>query len=278
MFKAKRETIKKRTLNKGKLLPILIIALLLISLVTATILTYKKSTITHNVDAELLRAITYDQFVEGDQNIEGTDNVKFSAFFLRDVDGDGYADKIKGTCKEVGSEDTLYMEIIVQTAGYLKDARINVDGKNFFMQTALPKDNELKANYIGSNVTQIEFENLNNGTQKLITGVVKSGDYSYGSGIRAAIGSNINNYSRDDNKIILTGTYVAADGVTETEIRKEIPLTIDWYGTTKATIYTDKDSNSYGVQTYEDLEDRIDEANGKQVESSHMIQKQENLQ
>ena len=39
--------------------------------------------------------MTYDQFEDGDENIEGTDNVKFSAFYLRDLDGDGYAEKIK---------------------------------------------------------------------------------------------------------------------------------------------------------------------------------------
>ena len=40
------------------------------------------------LDPELARAMTYEEFQEGDENIEGTDNVKFSAFFLRDLDGD----------------------------------------------------------------------------------------------------------------------------------------------------------------------------------------------
>ena len=48
-----------------------------------------------STDPELARAMTYDQFEDGDENIEGTDNVKFSAFYLRDLDGDGYAEKIK---------------------------------------------------------------------------------------------------------------------------------------------------------------------------------------
>jgi len=48
-----------------------------------------------NLDPELARAMTYEQFEDGDEDIEGTDNVKFSAFFLRDLDGDGYAEKIK---------------------------------------------------------------------------------------------------------------------------------------------------------------------------------------
>ena len=52
------------------------------------------------------------------------DNIKFSSFFLRDLDSDGYAEKLKGTCKEIGKEDTLYMELNVQTAGYLKNAKV----------------------------------------------------------------------------------------------------------------------------------------------------------
>ena len=54
-------------------------------------------------NSELLRAMTYDRFNDGDEKVEGTDNVEFSAFFLRDIDGDGYGDKIKGTCKEIGT-------------------------------------------------------------------------------------------------------------------------------------------------------------------------------
>ena len=55
----------------------------------------KNSTRNLNLDPELARAMTYDEFEDGDENIEGTDNVKFSAFYLRDLDGDGYAEKIK---------------------------------------------------------------------------------------------------------------------------------------------------------------------------------------
>ena len=58
-------------------------------------------------DPELARAMTYEQFNDGDENIEGTNNVKFSAFFLRYINNDCYAEKIKGTCKEIGEEDTL---------------------------------------------------------------------------------------------------------------------------------------------------------------------------
>ena len=96
--------------------------------------------------------MTYEQFTEGSDDVYSTDgetkvdNVKFSAFFLRDLDNDGYAEKIKGTCKEIGSQDTLYMEINVLTNGKLTDAKIEVDGKNFYLQTVLPKDQQIKNN------------------------------------------------------------------------------------------------------------------------------------
>ena len=133
------------------------------------------------IGPELAKAMTYPiiEDKEGEASVEGTDNVKFDAFFLRDINGDGYAESIRGTSKEIGKEDTLYMELNVQTAGYLKDAKITVNGENFYLQTSLPKDDELKDNYIGNNIKTIEFNDLANGTQKMLTGIVRSGDYSY---------------------------------------------------------------------------------------------------
>ncbi|MCI8654762.1 MAG: hypothetical protein HFJ48_02645 [Clostridia bacterium] len=61
------------------------------------------------------------------------------------------------------------MEINVQTAGHLKDAKITIEGKNIYLQTKLPKDEQLANNYIGSNIREIKFNTLTNGTQKLLT-------------------------------------------------------------------------------------------------------------
>ena len=185
---------------------------------------------------ELAKAMTYEEVKDGDEAVEGTDNVKFDAFFLRDINQDGYAESIRGTSKEIGKEDTLYMELNVQTEGVLKDAKITVNGENFYLQTALPKDNELKDNYIGNNIKSIEFNELVNGTQKMLTGAVRSGDYSYPSKKAGAIRNNINNYSKV-NSVTLTGTYVGEDGI-EIPITKTVEFNIDWYGTTKASINT----------------------------------------
>ena len=184
--------------------------------------------------AELEVSKTYEQVEEGDEATQ-SEYVKFDAFFLRDLDGDGYAESIRGACREIGEEDTLYMELNVMTAGYLRDGKITVNGENFYLQTSLPKDDELKNNYIGNNVKTIEFNDLANGTQKMLTGIVRSGNYSYSSQKAAAIGNNINNYSKV-NSVTLTGTWVSEDGETTVDINKTVDFTIDWYGVTKASI------------------------------------------
>ena len=254
-FKQKLSSVKGTILKHKKMTLIIAIVLVIVGVVST--LVYKNVEYARMLanNPELAKAMTYEEVKDGDENIEGTDNVKFDAFFLRDLNGDGYAESIRGTSKEIGKEDTLYMELNVQTAGYLKDAKITINDGNFYFQTTLPKDDELKDNYIGNNVRTIEFNQLNNGTQKMITGIVRSGDYSYSSSKDAAIGNNINNYSKV-NSVTLTGTYVGEDG-TETPITKTVNFNIDWYGTTKATIYTNSSYNNYS-----DLDTRIDEENG----------------
>ena len=197
----------------------------------------------NGMSAENRRAMNYEQVQEGDEVVENTNGaVEFDAFFLRDLTGDGYAESIRGTSKEIGKEDTLYMELNVQTEGYLKNAKIEINGENFYLQTALPKDDELKDSYVGNNIKTIEFNDLSNGTQKLLTGIVRSGDYSYSSRKAEAIGNNINNYSKV-NSVTLTGTYVNGVGE-EKEISKTVKFNIDWYGTTIAKINTTSQSKN----------------------------------
>ncbi len=145
------------------------------------------------------------------------------------------------------------MEIKVLTEGKLKNGKIEINGQNFYLMTVLPKDNELKNNYIGTNIKQIEFNEMNNGTQKMLFGIVRSGDYINKNKVAEAIGNNINNYSKT-NTIVFTGTYVNENNE-EIEIRKEIPLEMDWYGKTATRICTSS-------ETHYDLPDRIDEENG----------------
>ena len=224
---------------KKRIIAILVIMIMLMIGIFIWFNKDREKYLLNNADNELMRARTYALFEDGDdavEDLEGNtiDGVKFGAFFLRDIDGDGYADKIKGTCKQIGKQDNLYMELNVQTEGKLVNGKIEIGGENFLLQTALPRDEQLKDNYIGDDIKLIEFNDIESGTQKMLTGIVRSGDYSYYSLKSSAINNNINNYSAV-NKITLTGTYVVEDNDGtrhETEIRKEIDLQMDWYGTT----------------------------------------------
>ena len=213
-------------------------------------------------DSELARAMTYDQFTDADASVNGTDYVKFGAFFLRDINNDGYAEKIKGTCKQVGKEDTLYMELNVLTNGYLENGVITINSDNFYLQTAIPKDSEVKDNVISNNTKQISLNQINNGTQKLLTGIVRTGDYSYDSQKFAAIGNDTTKYSKI-NSVTLTGTHVAANG-TRTQINKTIELNMDWYGTTKAEIPS-YIANERNLNQSKDNTNVVDEENEQAV-------------
>ena len=68
-------------------------------------------------DPEIQRSMEYEQVQEGDEKVPNTDYVQFDAFFLRDLDGDGYAEQVRGTCREIDKTDTLYINLNVLTNG-----------------------------------------------------------------------------------------------------------------------------------------------------------------
>ncbi len=225
---------QERQNGKHKVIISMGIALAVLGLIVILIVRMQSDRL-NEIDTELARAMTYEQVKEGEEVVEGTSNcVQFNAFFLRDLDEDGYAERIKGTCKEIGKEDTLYLELNVLTEGSLKNPIITVNANNFYFNTAIVKDEQVKSNYINTNTKKIELNTIENGTQKLLTGNVRTGDYSQKTTRIDAIGKDTTKYSRV-NQVVLTGTYVAKDG-TETEIRKEIDLTVDWYGKVTCSI------------------------------------------
>ena len=262
-MKEKNQNIKQKNkkginLNK-KTIAIGITAILALWAIIGVYLLNRDNNLTA-INPEIARSMEYEQVQDGDENVEGTnDNVKFDAFFLRDLDGDGYAESIRGTCREIGEEDTLYMELNVQTEGYLENGKITINSDNFYLQTALPKDDELKDNYVGNNVKEIYFNQLNNGTQKLLTGIVRSGDYTYDTRISDAIGNNINNYSKV-NSVTLTGTYVDGTGK-RIEINKTVEFNVDWHATTKAEMPS-YIANVRNLSQEKDINEAIDEEAG----------------
>ena len=250
-------------MKKEKVTLSMIAVLAIITMVMTAIYHAQKVQIRENLIAtnpELARAMTYGELTEEDEKTQ-SENVRFSVYFARDLNGDGYADRVKGTCKEVEGEDTLYMSLNVLGDGYLKDAKIEIEADNIYFKTALVDDDVISGNYISENTTAINLKQINAGTQKLIFGQVRTGDYRYTSTKRDAIGKD-NNKLSGINKITLTGTHVSSDGQTTTPIEKTIEVPVDWYGTTKAEIpYTygsNGEKNKY--QNY-NTESIVDEEN-----------------
>lgn len=93
---------------------------------------------------EYRRAMTYNQVTESDSNIDNCEYVKFSSFFIRDLDNDGYAERYDGTCNNIGKKASLYFDISVTDEGRLENGKISINGKNFYFSSTLVKDDVLK--------------------------------------------------------------------------------------------------------------------------------------
>lgn len=226
--------------KKEKKVIILILILAIITLCSVIITSTVKTTnkLSKITDLETLRALSYGQITDNDTYVEGCKNLEFSAFFTRDLDGDGNAEKMKGTSKYINGSDKLYIDLNALAGGRLENGEITINGNNFNYSLNMVKDSVLKYSYISNNVRAISLNNLESGTQKLI----------YGD-ILANIGSDTNNYTRTDNTVTLKGVYVA-EGGTKTNVNKTINIAVDWYGTTNTSI-----EKQYFSFNYADLKD-----------------------
>ena len=216
---------------KGKRTKKITLSISVLAVVTAIITVVALLVNTQNKKAKLLadpeiqKSMEYEQVQEGDEKVPNTDYVKFDAFFLRDLDGDGYAEQVRGMCRDINKTDTLYMNLNVLTNGKLVDGKITIKTSNMNLSTAIVEDNVIKQNYISNNTTEIALKDVNNGTQKLIYGTVNASNF----------GNDTNKYSQI-NSVVLTGKHIADDG-TETQISKKVDFNVDWYGSVTASIY-----------------------------------------
>lgn len=231
-----RKTKNEKRFRKNVVIGAIIIALLIAMTILVMLIIGKNNSRGETekiADSELARSMTYNQVQNGEE-VTNCEYVNFDAFFLKDLNQDGIAEGVRGTCKEIGKSDVLYMNLNVLTNGYLKDAKIIINGDNFYFQSIIPKDDEIKENAIGTNIKEIKFNDIKNGTQKLLTGIVNSGSYMYSSDKNKALNNATTNMSAV-NSVVLEGTHVSDDG-TETQVYKKIDFNVDWYGTAKATI------------------------------------------
>lgn len=175
-----------------------------------------------------------DELVYDEETKELISGVQFDAFFLEDTDGDTNAEEVRGSCNEIGTDANFYMDLKVIEDGHLKDGTITINSNNFYFNTAIVKDNVVADNYISSNTKTIKLNELTNGSQALLIGSVRSGDYSSTSSKTSAIGNDTSKYSKE-NTVTFTGTYVDSDN-NEYKFSKEIPFMVDWYGEVNAEI------------------------------------------
>lgn len=157
----------------------------------------------------------------------GSDNVRFMAYFLRD------GKKVDGTANRVGYSDTMYFDLKM-TEGTLENAKIEIGSQNFYLETNLMSDSVISQNYVSKNTKEIAFNNLSGNIEKTFDASVKSGDYEFTTSITDAIGNDVSNYSKE-NIITFTADYTDNAGQ-KTEISKEIPLNIMWYGEVNSEI------------------------------------------
>ena len=224
----------------GAISIIAIVAMMLSFVVSKFYTKYNKA----NSSLEIRRAAAYNQLVD-----ESTDSefVKFGAYFTEDLNGDGYAEKMLGSCKQVGKTNTMYLDLSVERNGYLEDGVITITNQNFTYAMQVVKDSMLKQNYISDNVRQIEFEKVYAGNNEFLSGVIS-----------AAI-SNSSDYSKTVS-VRLTGTHVSDpdpannNEVTRTPIDTTIELVIDWYGEAEAFVdggYTKLNLEDYSKEYIE---------------------------
>lgn len=230
----------------------ILLAILVVLAIAAAVLAEVKINFKENSGEEKTQAFSYNYFYDGQQYCSETNNVAFSAYFMKDINNTGTVSKVLSSWTEIGESDTLYMKVNVYNEGYLKNGKIQINGKNFYLATNIYKDDEIKDNYISANTKKIEFNNISSGTSKSLEAEVRSGDYYSVATQKDAIGEDRDNFT-NYSTIVFTGTYVDGEG-NETALRKEYNVDVNWYGSLNAVINNTD-------QKYSNLSSIIDEQN-----------------
>jgi len=234
-----------------------LLALIAIIFVVAFYFAENKGVITNIRKAEELAKYASedrenDAYVLTNDDIEAIpEKLEFSAFFTESQDNP-YARRIKKKTIEIGSKEgkELYFELNVKGNGYLENGEIRIETKNFDWQASIMGDNIVDGRYVG-NIKSIKLKNeVASGNQKLFDGIATA----------RYLSNDINNYYREDNKIILTGNYIEGNEVIPVNIVRN--LTVELRGdinteiSTRTTEYrTSKNENdmkiSFKVKTEE---------------------------
>ena len=210
---------KKINIKSKKFL--ILVAVVLTAIITAIASMQVFNSISSVSEAERV-AMTYEELEETDIKTQ-SDNVEFSAFFPKDLNGDGVAERVNGATIRLGSSDTLYAELKVSTEGSLRNGTITLNGENVSWTTAIVADSIVAKDYIGETSSIQLADEIQAGSQRLFSGKLSS-----------KLGNNINDYSKV-NSMTLTGLYVDDQG-NETPIDVTREFTVDWYGSINTDI------------------------------------------
>ena len=271
MQREKNAKVKTKSMHK-----LIMMSAVLVLIIMMILMVFRQNAIIiSRQDPEHYRSMTYEEVQPGEE-ATNSDYVQFDAYFLKDINSDGVADKVRGTCNEIGTSDDLYMDLTVLTNGYLKDAKITINSYNgtsedgnFYFATEIAADSQVKQDYVSTNTRTIEFNTLENGTHTLLSGKVNSSDETSGHDKYYSAIKTADDYSKM-NSIILTGTHVEIleDGTTiETHIEKKVEFKVDWYDIldirwdsdinqeNEADIISDTDNNLLNIKFELGLED-----------------------
>ena len=205
-------------LNRSNKVKKVILAILSVVAILGIATTATK--IANNQKAKVMPASThvtgqYDLVQPGDENLPETPNVQFDAYFLND------SVKTRGALLGPINKDQnpiptkeLYIELKVLGEGKVKNGEIKFESKNNIVSGNFVSDDVIDSYGFKESKRVLKLKEFKNGRTKII---------------RVEITPQVNSkedFFRDDNKIILAGTYVDNNG-NEIEISKTVNYVVE---------------------------------------------------
>ena len=164
----------------------------------------------------LVLAITFGYFgylqtaiaseVENQNSKTNQANVEFDAYLMKN------GEKTYSDTKTIGSENYLYAALTVKNAGYLKDAKFEVENANFEFDTSFSSKEVSKVEN-----NKISYNLIKNGSAVTIA-VPFQGTF--------AQKIDLTQFNKQ-NVVKFTGTYVDGNG-NEKQVKKEITIGLAW--------------------------------------------------
>lgn len=183
----------------------------------------------------------YTEVKDGDNSIDGSTDVTFDVYFLKDKNNDGEAEGYRGSKIEYGKQDKLYFDLNVSGNAILKDGSITFDNKNVKIGGVLAK-----SSVIPSTLSSTDYRKIN-------LGEVSPGTSSFFYLNVSPYIENDLNYFSGTNRVIFRGTIVNNVTGLETPVEKVIEYDIDTYSTKISTsINETKTSGTINNTSYED--------------------------